>query len=151
MNILWFKRDLRLADHAPLLAALKSPRPFLCVFLFEPSVIANGDSDVRHWRFAAECLRDLREEMERCGLCLTIFHQEAAQAFGFLGETYDIVEVFSHQEIGNGLTFERDKKISKFFKKNGIQLFFLNKKNYLKSFLFSFSLSLLFCLSTNLI
>jgi deoxyribodipyrimidine photo-lyase len=121
VDILWFKRDLRLADHAPLRAALTSPRPVICIFLFEPSVIASSDSDMRHWRFAAECLRDLREEMEQCGLYLTIFHEEAEKTFSRLLETYDIKEVFSHQEIGNGLTFERDKNISIFFKKNGIR------------------------------
>lgn len=121
IDIVWFKRDLRLSDHAPMQAALRSPRPVLCIFLFEPSVIAHADSDVRHWRFAAECLRDLREEMEQYSLYLSIFHQEAEETFKLLEEKFDIKEVFSHEEIGNGLTFERDKKISKFFKRNGIR------------------------------
>ena len=40
INIVWFKRDLRVSDHAPLRTAALDKRPLLCVYLFEPSLMA---------------------------------------------------------------------------------------------------------------
>jgi len=49
INIVWFKRDLRLLDHEPLLLAQADGKPVLLVYIFEPSLMAYHDSDIRHW------------------------------------------------------------------------------------------------------
>ncbi|MBN3574171.1 deoxyribodipyrimidine photo-lyase [Vibrio neptunius] len=36
INLVWLKRDLRLTDHAPLNAALRSGTPTLIFYVFEP-------------------------------------------------------------------------------------------------------------------
>jgi deoxyribodipyrimidine photo-lyase len=68
INLLWFKRDLRLRDHAPLQAAMISGqfaprRPLLMLYCFEPSLIADPNYDRRHWRFVHECLTDLQQQL----------------------------------------------------------------------------------------
>ena len=68
INILWFKRDLRLRDHAPLQAAIAmgqrtTRRPLLLLYCFEPSLIADPNYDLRHWRFVHECLADLQQQL----------------------------------------------------------------------------------------
>ncbi|AQG82615.1 FAD-binding protein [Spirosoma montaniterrae] len=63
MNILWFKRDLRLRDHAPLQAAIEAGKPLLLLYCFEPSVMADPNYDLRHWRFVYECLQDLNRQL----------------------------------------------------------------------------------------
>ena len=68
INILWFKRDLRLRDHAPLQAAIargqRAPkRPLLLLYCFEPSLMADPNYDLRHWRFVHECLADLQQQL----------------------------------------------------------------------------------------
>ena len=66
LNILWFKRDLRLRDHAPLKAAVdacKRGTPLLLLYCFEPSVMADPNYDLRHWRFVTECLADLNRQL----------------------------------------------------------------------------------------
>lgn len=65
INVLWFKRDLRLRDHAPLQAAVVAGRPLLLVYCFEPSVMADPNYDPRHWRFVTECLADLNRQLPR--------------------------------------------------------------------------------------
>jgi hypothetical protein len=65
INIVWFKRDLRLQDHEPLWNAQQSGVPLLLVYIFEPSVMAYDDSDVRHWRFVYESLKELNEDAEQ--------------------------------------------------------------------------------------
>jgi len=36
INIVWFKRDLRLSDHQPLAAALALRQPLLLIYILEP-------------------------------------------------------------------------------------------------------------------
>jgi deoxyribodipyrimidine photo-lyase len=68
IDLLWFKRDLRLRDHAPLQAAIawgqRAPkRPLLLLYCFEPSLIADPNYELRHWRFVHECLTDLQQQL----------------------------------------------------------------------------------------
>lgn len=114
INIVWFKRDLRFVDHAPLYYAQKQSEPYLLLYCFEPSVMAYEDSDVRHWRFIYESVKEMQEKLQQQGSNLYWFHAEVEQVFTELKKHYDIKTIFSHQEIGNKLTFDRDLSIKRF-------------------------------------
>jgi deoxyribodipyrimidine photo-lyase len=120
INIVWFKRDLRFTDHEPLYFAQKSKLPLLLVYFFEPSVMQHHDSDVRHWRFVYESLRCMNEKLKSFNAKIFVFHNETSLVFEKLAQTFSINTVFSSQEIGNGLTFERDKAMKLFFQANKI-------------------------------
>lgn len=51
---------------------------------------------------------------------LYVFHSEAIAVFEMLNEKYNIQDIFSHQEIGNKITYKRDITIKKFCKDNAI-------------------------------
>jgi deoxyribodipyrimidine photo-lyase len=114
INIVWFKRDLRFTDHEPLCRALATDIPTLLVYFFEPSLIAFPDSDVRHWRFVHESLMEMQGRLNDRNGKLYLFHSEVLPVFQALSEAYDIQTIFSHEEIGNGLSFQRDKDVSNF-------------------------------------
>lgn len=118
INIVWLKRDLRLFDHEPFFLAEKNDIPFLIIYCFEPSVIAYHDSDVRHWRFVYQSLMEMKTELNQKGKQLYFFQQEALVLFKELNQQFDIQTVYSHFEVGNLLTFERDKTLQFFFKAN---------------------------------
>jgi deoxyribodipyrimidine photo-lyase len=120
MNIVWFKRDLRLTDHEPLYCALQSELPILLIYIFEPSVMAYHDSDVRHWRFVFESLKEMNERLKTTNTQIYIFHNEAKDVFEMLAHQFNIHSIFSSEEIGNGLTYERDKAMKILFLKNRI-------------------------------
>ncbi len=120
INIVWFKRDLRLTDHKPLSRALQEPLPVLLLYVFEPSVMAYDDSDVRHWRFVSESIQDINNRLKIKDYQLYFFHDEAESVFLKLLNKFDIQSVFSHQEVGNKLTFDRDIQMQDFFHKKGI-------------------------------
>lgn len=68
VNLLWFKRDLRLRDHAPLKAVLAAcqgsrPWPLLLLYCFEPSLVADPNYELRHWRFVQESLSELNKQL----------------------------------------------------------------------------------------
>ena len=61
---MWFKRDLRFTDHEPLFTAQQKSIPILLIYCFEPSLMSNDDSDVRHWRFVYQSLLDMQEKLK---------------------------------------------------------------------------------------
>ena len=64
-QLVWFKRDLRVADHAPLARAMAAG-PVLAVYVIEPGYWAEPDTAQRHWAFIAESLIELDRALRRC-------------------------------------------------------------------------------------
>lgn len=120
INIVWFKRDLRFTDHEPLFIAQQQDIPLLLVYCFEPSIMAHHDSDVRHWCFVYESLMEMQERLAPLSGEVAIFHAEADTVFRALANIYTIKTVFSHQETGNKLTYDRDIAIARYFAENNI-------------------------------
>jgi deoxyribodipyrimidine photo-lyase len=120
INIVWFKRDLRFTDHEPLFYASQQNIPILLVYCFEPSVMNYDDADVRHWRFIYESIQDLQSKLEVSNSNLYFFHNEAKTVFSEILKNFDVQNVFSHQEIGNKITFDRDIKMQSFFNEKNI-------------------------------
>ncbi|MCG8389054.1 MAG: deoxyribodipyrimidine photo-lyase, partial [Cytophagales bacterium] len=58
INIVWFKRDLRLSDHQPLCHAIEDGSPVLLLAFLEPSLMKAPQSDTRHWRFVYQSIQD---------------------------------------------------------------------------------------------
>lgn len=120
INIVWFKRDLRFIDNEAIFHAHQSGIPLLLVYFFEPSVMKYDDADVRHWRFIYESIQDLQNKLTGSNTKLYFFHGEVKTVFLELMLHFDIQAVFSHEEIGNKITFDRDVAIQHFFQKNNI-------------------------------
>lgn len=121
ISIVWLKRDLRFIDHEPLYTAQQMHFPILLLYCFEPSVMACEDSDFRHWRFVYESLNDLQNNLSEVNGRIHIFHQEVLPVFQKIHELYEVKYLFSHQETGNMLTFDRDLKVGAFCTENGWQ------------------------------
>jgi deoxyribodipyrimidine photo-lyase len=120
INIVWFKRDLRFTDHEPLFTAQQQTLPILLVYCFEPTLMAYDDSDVRHWRFVYESLQEMQEKLKHVNAQLYIFYNEVNNVFEELVKRYKINTVFSHQEIGNKLSYDRDIAMQTFFNMHDI-------------------------------
>ncbi len=118
--IVWFKRDLRFTDHEPLFKAQKQDLPILLLYCFEPSVMNYDDSDVRHWRFVYESLQDMQDKLLNLNTQVFIFHEEVIPVLSKISSSYSIKKIFSHQEIGNNLTFQRDLKVKQYCNENSI-------------------------------
>ena len=121
ISIVWFKRDLRFTDHEPLYYSQKQGLPVLLIYCFEPSVMNYPDSDIRHWRFVYESLQEMQNKLSKKQAQIYIFKEEALTVFQNIADHYDIKTIFSHEESGNKLTYDRDLAIQKFCVSNGIQ------------------------------
>ncbi len=123
MNIVWFKRDLRLSDHAPLKAAIENGESFLMLYIWEPSVMADPHYSSRHWHFVQQSLNDLNQQLSAGNalLSITILGGEAEAVFAAIHQKYQLKKVFSYEETGLKITYDRDKILTKYFKENIIE------------------------------
>ena len=128
LDIVWFKRDLRTLDNKSLDFASKSGNPTLFIYIFEPSIIDSSDCDKRHIRFIHESLTDMKNRFKRYSLDINYIDCEALKFFQEIQKIYKIKNVLSYQEIGNNLTYLRDKKVAKFFRSKNIN-WIQNKTN----------------------
>lgn len=118
ISIVWLKRDLRFKDHQAFLEAQKAGHKILCLYLFEPSQSFHYDFDWRHWRFTYQSLMDMENQVQK--EFISIYSREALQVFKDLAQIYCINGVYSHQETGTRLTYDRDLEVKDFLKSSKI-------------------------------
>ena len=119
MQIVWFKRDLRVQDHEPLhRAALNGP--VIPLYIVEPGLWRQPDMSGRHWAFVRECLASLSADLMRLGQPLLVRQGEAAEVLAELCDRHPVTAVWSHQETGNSWTYQRDRAIARMLQQRGI-------------------------------
>ena len=122
VHLVWFKRDLRLSDHKPLLAAARTGLPVLPLYVVEPDYWAQPFASRRQWAFIQDCLRELRDHTARCGQPLCIRTGSVTDVLSKLAERYEILAIHAHQETGNSWTYARDKQVADWCRSRHIAL-----------------------------
>lgn len=112
INIVWFKRDLRLSDHQPLVEAFNQHLPCLLIYSFEPFMLADSHYNERHWRFVWQSLQDINQQLARFNGQVYIFDLPIIDLLQALHQQFEIKNIYSHQEIGLHNSFERDKAVA---------------------------------------
>jgi len=112
VQIVWFKRDLRVNDHASLTAAVESGAPVLPLYIFEPSLIAHPHTSPRHIELVLDGLTDLRESLATLGAPLVVRVGEVVQVLEELLAEVAIESIHSHEEFGIEATWKRDLGIT---------------------------------------
>ena len=110
VNIVWFKRDLRIFDNVPLSLAAQNGN-VLPIFIFEPELWKEPDHSYRQYSFLKEALRDLEKQLKAIGGNLAVLVGNAIDIFDHLNSQYQINTIFSHQETWNLWTYNRDKAV----------------------------------------
>ena len=121
INIVWLKRNLRLHDNEAIATALDQGNKCLFLYVFEPFLLEDEHYSERHWNFIKESLLDLNEELVSYNTRVLIARSEIIPLINKLQETYLVENVFSHQETGIKVTYDRDKKFNRYCRNNGIQ------------------------------
>jgi deoxyribodipyrimidine photo-lyase len=121
LQLVWFKRDLRIHDHAPLAAAARSG-PVIGLYCFEPSLYAAPDADAQHLTFATECVLELRARLRRRGGELLLRTGDALEHLEQLVASLPITAIWAHEETGNALTYARDRRVRAWARGRGIPL-----------------------------
>jgi deoxyribodipyrimidine photo-lyase len=118
-SVVWFKRDLRLIDHAALSQAL-CQGPVLCLYIVEPSLWRGADAATQHYHFLLESLRDLYLEFKRRGGLLRVVTGEAVDVLDKLYALQPFHTLYAHQETGNALSYARDRAVARWCRTHAI-------------------------------
>jgi deoxyribodipyrimidine photo-lyase len=113
--IVWYKRDLRIHDHAPFSMAVNNQSSgvkVLPLYVVEPDYWKLPDSSARHWRFISHSLLELNQSLSKLGQGLLVEHGHMIEVLDKLSKKFDIVGLYSHQESGNLWTYQRDKDVT---------------------------------------
>ncbi|MBT8258801.1 MAG: deoxyribodipyrimidine photo-lyase [Bacteroidia bacterium] len=116
--VVWLKRDLRLHDNEAVFNAIKSGKRVLLLYVFEPLLINDPHYSERHWNFIKESLRDMNQRLETFSSKILAVKSDLSSAFNHIQSLYRIDTVFSHQETGIMITYERDKSFKRYTRNN---------------------------------
>jgi len=119
LNIVWFKRDLRVENHAALANALKNGA-ILALYCWEPVMWRAEDASVAQQTFVGECLRSLRQVLENLGIPLHISSLGIVETLTSIVQTHSISGLYSHEETGNLTSFGVDRSVAKWCKTNRV-------------------------------
>ena len=114
INIVWLKRDLRLQDHDPFLSAENSELDYLIIYIFEPNMINYGDMSLIHHQFIYESIYKMNLELKKFKREVLTLYGQSIDVFKFILTQFEVKKIFTHQETGIKITWERDKLIKKF-------------------------------------
>ena len=109
--LVWFKRDLRVQDHAAL-AAAQTCHEALALFVIEPEWLQSPECDASHVDFALGCLAPLRASLAGCGLPLLVRVGPVVSVLTQLHAQVGFTHLFSHEETGTGWSYARDKQVA---------------------------------------
>jgi deoxyribodipyrimidine photo-lyase len=121
LAVWWVKRDARLADNACLEAAHQRQLDVLPFFCFEPSLMAAEDSSDMHVHAQWQAVAGLRTTLRERGLEILIAHGEVVAKLAKLYAAIPFSHLMSHEEIGNDLTFRRDRAVAQWCREHGVK------------------------------
>lgn len=120
MQLVWFKRDLRIHDHAPLAAAIATGEPVLLLYIHEPELETLPNYAPRHFAFVWQSLCDMQQRLAAHGFALWVVSGEPVQILEELHQQLPIRRLWSHEEIGVAATYARDKAVARWCRKMGV-------------------------------
>jgi deoxyribodipyrimidine photo-lyase len=120
VQAVWFKRDLRLADHAPLHRASLAG-PVIALYPIEPDLLAQPDFDSLHWNFIRESLIYLQDAIARRGGTLIWQIGDAVELLHHWKQQFGFAHLWAHEETGNDWTYQRDRRVRDWAHSNGVE------------------------------
>jgi deoxyribodipyrimidine photo-lyase len=120
VQIVWFKRDLRLRDHRPLVEAVRRG-PVVPLYVVEQSVVDAPDFGERHWRFVRDALVNLDTALRLRGTRLVVEQGEVIDVLEKWRQKLGQFALWSHEETGNAVTFARDRAVAQWVRSFGIE------------------------------
>lgn len=119
LQVVWFKRDLRIQDHAPL-ARAAAAGPVLPLYIVDPDQWRSADASGRQFAFLGQCLAELSADLASKGQPLVIRTGAAVDVLTELHARQGLAAIWSHEETGNLWSFDRDKQVAEWARSQGI-------------------------------
>ena len=121
LQLLWYKRDLRIADHAPLVGAMAAG-PVVAVYVHEPEQQHAADRDLRHECVLRDALDELRASLQTRGGRLIELFGALPEVFASLHVQLPFSAIWAHEETWNALSYARDRRVRAWAKAAGVKM-----------------------------
>ena len=120
VNIIWFRRDLRLTDNAALYHALKSGNPVVPIFIFDTEILNQlDDKSDRRVAFIHAALTEMQQYLVQLGSSLEVYYGTPLTIFKTLSEKYPVGKVFTNHDY-EPYAQERDEQVRLFLQSKSI-------------------------------
>jgi deoxyribodipyrimidine photo-lyase len=119
-GIWWIKRDYRLSDNACICEGLESCKELVPFFCWEPEILHSPDFSIFHLQAQWQGLTGLRRSLQKRQSDLLEDYNEICTSLKELHLRFPFQIIFSHQETGNLISFERDLRVRKWCLDNGV-------------------------------
>lgn len=120
VNIMWFRRDLRLSDNAALYHALKSGNPVVPIFIFDRNILDKlEDKADRRVEFIHAALADMQQQLTDMGSSLHVFYGFPHEVWPTILRKYKVEKVFTNHDY-EPYALERDEDIKQVLLHEGI-------------------------------
>ena len=117
--LVWFKRELRLRDHAPLAEAMHFEQA-LGLVVIEPEWLTSPECDPRHVSFLLDCVAALQRDLAARGLTLLVRTGAMPQVLQTLRNEFHFTHLFSSEETGPGWSYARDIAVADWCRNQGV-------------------------------
>ncbi len=119
LNIVWYKRDLRISDHEPLLRAVEAGLT-APLYIIEPELWEQPVASARQWRFVSRALSALRTQLAIRGAPLLVRTGDAVEILEELRRKGRDITLWSHEETGGAWAHARDQRVAAWAQRNGV-------------------------------
>jgi deoxyribodipyrimidine photo-lyase len=126
--LVWFRRDLRVDDHAALYHALRAARQVWCVFLFDQALLAPLPRTDRRVEFIHASVLELDQQLQRLGRShgragteLLVLHGHAAEALPRLAAELGVQAVYANHD-DDPAALQRDAQVRGRLAEHGVAL-----------------------------
>lgn len=120
VNLVWFRRDLRLTDHAALYHALCAGLPVIPVFIFDRNILDQlEDTSDRRVAFIHAAVETMQRQLVGMGSSLEVYYGTPKEVWSSLISKYAINAVYVNHDY-EPYALERDAAIGDILRAQGI-------------------------------
>ena len=120
IQVMWFRRDLRLSDNAALYHALRTGIPVLPVFIFDRNILDQlEDKNDRRVVFIHAAITELQQQLNSMGSSMEVHYGYPKEVYQNLLTQYSIETVFTNHDY-EPYAQERDAEIAALLKEHGV-------------------------------
>ena len=121
MKVVWFKRDLRLSDHLPLIKAIESGESVLGIYVVEPERLRQNDVSELHISWDVANAKILSNDFQSLGGVFQIRHGDVTEILEDIFNEMPFSEILAHEETGLLWSWDRDKEVKDWCDYKGIK------------------------------
>ena len=119
-NIYWFRNDLRLIDNSALFQSSKYSN-VAAIYIYDTKIIEADDFSNLHLDFINDSLIEISDSFRKYSSWLNIFQGNSFDILKKIMKTYQIKNLFSHNEVRNLITHQIDSEVKSLCDYNGVQ------------------------------